>query len=48
MAITYLKKASMTAATGDPDVRATVQTILDQIKQGGDAVARDYARKFDK
>jgi sulfopropanediol 3-dehydrogenase len=48
LSITYLKKASMTAATGEADVRATVQTILDQIEQGGDAVARDYARKFDK
>ncbi len=44
----YLKKAPKTAATGEQDVRDTVQTILDEIEQGGDNAARDYARKFDK
>jgi sulfopropanediol 3-dehydrogenase len=48
MAITYLKKASRTAATGEADVRATVRIILDEIEKGGDEVAREYARKFDK
>jgi hypothetical protein len=34
MAITCLKKSSMTAATGEADVRATVQAIVDEIEQG--------------
>jgi len=44
----YLKKAPKTSATGEQDVRDTVQTILDEIEAGGDDTARDYARKFDK
>ncbi len=48
MAIDYLKKAEKTAATGEDDVRATVQGILDDIEAGGDAKAREYAAKFDK
>ena len=48
MAVTYLKKAGMTAATGEQDVRDTVQAILNDIDQGGDDKAREYAAKFDK
>lgn len=48
MAVKYLKKAQKTAATGEQDVRDAVQTILDEIAAGGDEVARNYARKFDK
>jgi sulfopropanediol 3-dehydrogenase len=48
MAITYLKKATKTSATGESDVRTTVQTILDEIEAGGDDTARAYAAKFDK
>jgi sulfopropanediol 3-dehydrogenase len=44
----YLKKATLTAASGASDVRATVQGILDDIEAGGDATALDYARKFDR
>ncbi len=44
----YLKKAPKTASTGEQDVRETVQTILDEIEQGGDDAARSYASKFDK
>ncbi len=47
MTIHYLKKAEKTAATGEEDVRATVQAILDEIEAGGEDKARDYARKFD-
>ena len=47
MAIEYLKRAQKTAATGEQDVRATVQAILDEIEAGGENKARDYARKFD-
>ena len=48
MTVRYLKKAEKTAASGEEDVRATVQAILDEIEAGGDAKARDYAEKFDK
>ena len=48
MARTYLKKATKTATTDASDVRATVQTILDEIEAGGDDAARAYADKFDK
>ena len=48
MAVEYLKKAGKTAATGEQDVRATVQAILDDIEAGGEAKAREYAAKFDK
>ena len=47
MTIEYLKRAQKTAATGERDVRATVQAILDEIEAGGEDKARDYARKFD-
>lgn len=48
MTVAYLKRASMTAETGDGDVRETVQAILDDIEQGGEEKAREYAQKFDK
>jgi len=48
MAVDYLKRAAKTAATGEQDVRATVQAILDDVEQGGEANAREYAAKFDK
>ncbi len=44
----YLKKATLTAASGASDVHDTVVSILDEIKAGGDAVAMKYAAKFDK
>lgn len=44
----YLKKAPKTSATGEQDVRDTVQSILDEIETGGDEAAREYALKFDK
>ncbi|GAB5469692.1 MAG: histidinol dehydrogenase [Rhodospirillales bacterium] len=47
MSIHYAKKAEKTAATGEADVRATVQAILDEIESGGEAVAKAYAAKFD-
>jgi sulfopropanediol 3-dehydrogenase len=48
MAIEYLKRASKTAATGEADVRATVQAMLDEIETGGEAKAADYARRLDQ
>ena len=48
MSVRYLKKAEKTAASGEQDVRATVQAILDEIEAGGEAKVREYAAKFDK
>ncbi|PUB14946.1 histidinol dehydrogenase [Yoonia sediminilitoris] len=48
MARHYLKKATLTAQSGASDVHDTVRKILDDIEQGGDAAAREYAAKFDK
>ncbi|MFK7889883.1 MAG: histidinol dehydrogenase [Granulosicoccus sp.] len=44
----YLKKASKSATTGEQDVRATVQNMLDEIESGGETVVRSYAEKLDK
>ena len=48
MAITYLKKASRTAATGEEDVRDAVAAMLAEIEAGGEAKAAEYSRKFDR
>ncbi|WP_349359882.1 histidinol dehydrogenase [Stappia sp.] len=48
MAVDYLKKAPKRSSDDAGDVRATVQTILDEIEAGGDAKAMEYAAKFDK
>ncbi len=48
MAVEYLKKAVKTSASGEDDVRATVQTILNEIEAGGEDKAREYAAKFDQ
>ena len=44
----YLKKAVKTSTSDAGDVRETVQKILDEIEAGGEAVARQYAEKFDR
>ncbi len=44
----YLKKATHSAETGQQDVRAAVQTMLDEIQHGGDAAVRKHARDLDK
>ena len=43
----YLKESNRTSTTGASDVSATVQKILNDIEAGGDAVALEYAAKFD-
>ena len=48
MAREYLKKATKTSSTDSGDVRETVQKILDEIEAGGEAVAKQYAEKFDR
>ena len=48
MAREYLKKATLTSASGASDVHETVQTMLSEIEAGGDQAALDYAAKLDK
>jgi sulfopropanediol 3-dehydrogenase len=48
MAITYLKKADKTSATGEQDVCDIVMTMLGELEQGGDERAVRYARDLDK
>lgn len=48
MTIEYLKKAEMTAATGEDDVRELVAGMLKEIEAGGEAKSIEYTRKFDK
>lgn len=48
MTVDYLKKATKRSTDDAGDVRATVQAILDEIEQGGDAAAKRYAAKFDR
>jgi sulfopropanediol 3-dehydrogenase len=48
MSRVYLKKAAKTSTSDSGDVRETVQKILDEIEAGGEAVARQYAEKFDR
>jgi len=43
----YLKKASMTAATGEDETRATVAEMLHDIEEGGEARALHYAESLD-
>jgi sulfopropanediol 3-dehydrogenase len=47
MSVTYLKKSSRTAETGHQDVQTTVQSMLDELEQGGEEIACHLARKFD-
>ena len=48
MAITYLKKASKTAATDESNIRARVEELLSDIEQGGEAHVRALAQELDK
>ncbi len=48
MARDYLKKATLTSRSDATDVHDTVVKILSDIEAGGDAVALEYAAKFDK
>jgi sulfopropanediol 3-dehydrogenase len=47
MTIEYLKKANLTAETGQPDLHDTVQNLLLEIEAGGEESVRHYAKKFD-
>jgi sulfopropanediol 3-dehydrogenase len=48
MTITYLKKATRTAETGQTDVRAAVETLLARIDAGGEDAVRQLAAEMDR
>lgn len=47
MSIEVVKKASKTPATGEDDTAQIVRTMLQEIEEGGEAKAREYAYKLD-
>ncbi|MEM9330429.1 MAG: histidinol dehydrogenase [Pseudomonadota bacterium] len=47
MAITYLKKAEKTPATGEDETRKIVSDMLAEIEAGGEDVAKAYGEKLD-
>ena len=47
MTITYLKRATKTAATGETDTQASVREMLETIRVGGEKAAIDFARNLD-
>ncbi len=47
MSIEIVKKASKTSATGEDDTAQIVRTMLQEIEQGGEEKAREYAQKLD-
>ena len=47
MSIEVVKKASKTAATGEDDTAEIVRNMLQEIEQGGEARACEYAQKLD-
>jgi sulfopropanediol 3-dehydrogenase len=44
----YLKKSTRTAETGQADVRASVEALLDEIREGGEVAVTRLARELDK
>ncbi len=47
MSIEIVKKASKTSATGEDDTAEIVRDMLQEIEQGGEARAREYAKQLD-
>ncbi len=47
MSIEIVKKASKTPATGEGDTALIVRNMLQEIEAGGEAKAREYAKKLD-
>ena len=47
MSIEIVKKASKTPATGEDDTAQIVRTMLQEIEEGGEEKAREYAQKLD-
>ena len=48
MSIIFLKKAQKTSATDESDVRTSVQSMLDELRTGGEARVREFALEFDQ
>ena len=48
MSRVYLKKAQLTPKSNASEVHETVKNILADIESGGDAMAKEYASKFDQ
>jgi sulfopropanediol 3-dehydrogenase len=48
MAITYLKKALKTPASGTATAQATVEAMLTEIRANGEAAVRAYAQRLDR
>lgn len=48
MAITYLKKAEKSPATGEDETRKIVSGMLAEIEAGGEEVARGFGEKLDR
>ena len=48
MTVEYLKRAAKTASQEAESISDTVKGILDEIEEGGEAVARQYASRFDQ
>ena len=47
MSIEIVKKATKTSATGEDDTAQIVRNMLQEIEQGGEEKAREYALKLD-
>jgi sulfopropanediol 3-dehydrogenase len=47
MPMIYLKKSSRTAESGQTDVRASVEAMLEELERDGDAAATRFARNLD-
>ena len=47
MAVSYLKKATKSSATGEDDTRATVARMLSAIEAGGEPRCIEYAAQLD-
>ena len=47
MAVQHLKRAVKTAVTDEDDTRESVARMLRELEHGGEAMVREYARRFD-
>ena len=47
MTAIFLKRAAKTPASDDAETQVLVAGMLREIEAGGEAVVRDYARRFD-
>ena len=47
MAVTWIKRAARTPASGEAETRARVEEMLEELEAGGEAAARRYAETLD-